>query len=210
MRRSVCLISTSAPVADSSSTWVTLICGPLVHSRPLICWGSAHGNTRASTNTWTCTSRNHTDLFMERGQPISGSEVSAFPFKSKGICGFTQRQPNLDVSDKAGPLPPSPPWSLLHTHSDICMLFEEAAVLIQKLKLWKKKRGLWRLVTEGTEAVGNRDVYGWERSPRRSHVENALILPRSSLPRMLSHIFICDILSSFSALSSVNLFINYY
>lgn len=74
---------------------------------------------------------------MVCGQPISGTKAP-FAFHLKEISGFAQRQPNLDISNKAHLLPPSPlcsTLSLLHIHLHICMLFEEEAVLIQKPKL---------------------------------------------------------------------------
>lgn len=55
----------------------------------------------------------------------------------KEISGFALRQPNLDFANKARLLPPSP---LRLTDSDICMLFEDATVLIQKAQTGSKKR----------------------------------------------------------------------
>lgn len=84
--------------------------------------------------------------------PISETKAHVSPVHLKEISGFAHRQPNLDFANKARLLPPSP---LCLTDSDICMLFEEASVLIRKPKLGEKKGGLRRLATGGTELVGN-------------------------------------------------------
>lgn len=114
------------------------------------------------------------------GQPISGIKAHVFPFHLKEISGFAQRQPNLDISNKASSLSSLPPsLSLLHIHSHICTLFKKGAVLIQKPKLWEKgivEASDWRDRISGKprERERERGVYGWERSPKEAQVHPVL------------------------------------
>lgn len=130
---------------------------------------------KCSLTQWhTHTVRVHTcthngDLLMVCGQPISGTKAHVSLF----ISGFAQRQPNLDISHKArlltAPLVPHS-RSLSHIHSHICMLFEEAAVLIQKPELWEKgieEANDWR--DRISQKPGERGRGVWVRKvPRRS------------------------------------------
>lgn len=132
---------------------------------------AAHVNPRVQSSslahTHTCACRHNASVFMVCGQPISGTKA-LFAFHLKEISGFAQRQPNLDISNKAHLLPPSPLCSALCL---CCTYICTFACSLRKKQFSSKspsceKRGLLRLATEGTELVGNweRGAYVWERS----------------------------------------------
>lgn len=108
------------------------------------------------THTHTRVRADNASVFMVCGQPISGTKVP-FAFHLKEISGFAQRQPNLDISNKAHLLPPSPLCSALCL---CCTYICTFACSLRKKQFSSKspsceKRGLLRLATEGTELVGN-------------------------------------------------------
>lgn len=80
---------------------------------------------------------------------------TCFLFHWKEIRGFAQKQPNLEISNKARLLPPAPLCLAVSVpHAFACSL----------RKQWFsckspscEKRGLWRIVTEGTKLVANRE-----------------------------------------------------
>lgn len=168
------VLSLSPLLTDSYSTVCFDVCVPPVWlawlcrlREDLIIWTHMYTDThRHTVHAHTCTHKG--DLFMVCGQPISGTKAHVSLF----ISGFAQRQPNLDISNKARLLTASL-WLIL------CLCRTYIRTFACSLRKWRfssknpscEKRGLRRLTTGGTELVGNqkRERGVWVRKvPRRS------------------------------------------